>query len=137
MLVGLDNHLQHISGFSAGLVDQLVSNVQNNGESSLSNTVQLLTLVSVALEAVGPANRQQALNTGVNGLDVVGVQQIHGDVHVLRPSLGEIVVENLGDQRNELLTDVCGGGSEGGDETVAENSLLLLGDCGHLRVLIV
>lgn len=128
MLVGLDDHFQHIARISASLIHQSVTDSQECGECRLGDTVQLPPLVVGLLEPIHATEREQALDTCKHRLDIVGGEQLQGDVHVARPFLGKVVVEDLSDQRHELLSYWRGRGSEGGYESFAERDLLIFRD---------
>lgn len=130
MLVCLDDHLEHITGISAVLIDELISDGEDGGESGGGDAVELLTLVGVALEAVDATQRQQTLDTGKDRLDIIRVQKLEGDIHVRGPALREVVVQDLSNQGEELLADGGRGGRKSGHKALAQDGLLLLGDRG-------
>lgn len=137
VLVGLDDHLQHLARIRAVLLHQSRSDIKDDREGSLGDAVELAALLLVRLKPVNAAERKQTLDTGKHGLDIVRVQELQGDVHITGPLLGEVVVEDLSDQREELLSYRRSSGGERRDETVAKNGLLILGDSGDLGEVLV
>lgn len=128
MLVGLESEVKHLTGLVALLVDQLVADGQQTGETGLDNAVKVLPIVAVAgLEAESTADGEQALQAGQNGGGVVGVEQLRGEAHEVGPSTGEIGLEDALDDGDELLADEGVGVGEQGDEAVSNAALFLVG----------
>lgn len=86
------------------------------------NLVKLLALIST-LESIHTADGQQTLQAGVDGVRIVGAQQLEGDIEETGPLLWEVMLKDLLKEGNELCADVGGRGGQRGDQPLAEARL--------------
>jgi hypothetical protein len=105
MLVALEGNVQHLASLIALLVHQLVAYYQQPGEGGLDDLVEVRPAVAVArLEAICPADGQKTLQPSQNRSWIVGVEQLEGVVHKVRPSLGKVEVQDTLQDWNELVS---------------------------------
>lgn len=129
MLVGLESQVQHLASLVTLLVDQLIANSQQPGETCFDDLVKVLAIIGVGrLVAECTADGQQALQTGEDGAGSICVEELQGEVHKLRPSRGEVILKNALKNRDKLSTDEALGGSEDGQQSVSDAGLFVFGD---------
>lgn len=133
MLISLDDNAKHLTRLQALLIDQTLTDAQQLGERVLHNLVKLLALLS-CLETVNTANSQQALQTCVHGVRIVGTQELKSQIEETRPLLGEIVLQDLLEKGDQLGADIGGRRGQGRDQSLAEAGLLSLGNWDTLGV---
>lgn len=127
MLVGFDHDPEHFRRLQTLLVNELQTDAQQLRERMLDDLVEFLPLLS-GLESVYTADGQQALQTGVDGVCIVGAQQLEGDVQETRPLLGEIMLKDFLKKRNQLSPNIRRRGCQGGNQPLTEPRFLLLGN---------
>lgn len=125
MLVRFDHCVQHFRSLHAFLIHQPAADVEQLGETVLDDLIKITAFLS-RLEAVHLADCEQALKTGKDRVCIVGAQQLQGDVHKARPFLGEIVREDLGDDRDKLSAHVGWRRSENGDQSITQGRAFFL-----------
>lgn len=127
MLVSLENHLDHLSGFSTRLVHGLVGNIQHNRQRGLSHPIKVPTVI-LALEPESLAERSQALEASKDRSCIVRLEETNSNIDIVGPAVGEVVGDDLGDDGKEMAAVGGRAGDEEGDEAVAEGGLLVFGD---------
>lgn len=111
MLVCLQYHMEHLSCLFTCLIRQTLSNSQQSGESQLNNLVEVGS-VFARFEAVNATNGKKALEAGEDRGSIVCIEELDSDVYKGGPFLGEVVVEDLLEDWDELLSDLGWGGCQ-------------------------
>lgn len=135
VLVDLENGPQHLASFQARLIYQPRADVQQLRKCNLNNAIELGPVLG-ALEAVYPADSQQALDAGKDRIRVIRVKKLLGDLEEFGPLGGEIKGENLLEGGDELGANGRRGCGQHGDEALAEVCLLRLRYGLRLRVVL-
>lgn len=133
MLIRLDNNPEHLRRLQALFINKLQSDIQKLRERVLNDLIKLFPLFST-LEPVHTANSHQALQACVYRVRVIGPQQLKCDIQEARPLLGEVMLENFLEERNELGADIRGCRRQSRNQAFSESWFLLLGDRCPLRV---
>jgi len=123
MLVGLHDNPKHLRRLQALLIDQPLSNAQQLGERVLHDLVKLLALLS-SLKSVHTTNGQQALQTRIDSVRIVSREQLKVELKESRPLLGEVVLQNLLEEGNQLGADIGRRRGQGRDKSLPESGLL-------------
>lgn len=134
VLISLHDNPEHLSSLQALLINQPLSNAEQLGERVLHNLIKLLSFLA-GLEPIHAADGQQALQTCVDCVRIIRAKKLKGEIEESRPLLGEVVLEDLLEEWNQLSADIgrCGGQSR--DQSLAEARLLSLRDGRALRVI--
>lgn len=135
MLVRLDHNTEHLRSLQALFVDQFLSNTQQLRERVLHNLVELVPLLA-GLEPVHTTDCQQTLQARVNGVRIVGVQQLQGQIQEPRPLFGEVMLQDLLEEGNQLGADIGRRRGQGRNESLAETGLLGRGNRRSLRAIL-
>jgi hypothetical protein len=101
----------------------------------LHNLVELLPLLS-GLESVHTADGQQTLQTGIYVVRIVGTEQLKGKIQEPWPLFGEVVLQDLLEEGNQLGANIGRGRRQGGNESFTETRLLGFGDRGTRRAIV-
>jgi hypothetical protein len=104
MFVGFNNHFEHITRVGASLLHQSVPDNQECGESCLGDTVQLFPFIVCLLESIHTAEQEQALDPSKDRLNIIGTKQLKSYIHICWPFLWKVIMKNLTDQGDELLS---------------------------------
>lgn len=127
MLVSLEGNVKHLTSLVALLVHQFIANLKKPGEARLDDFIELgATALLGALEAVGTARHEKALQTSEDGQGIVGVQQAQRNIHKVGPFPGEIEVEDALDGLKKLLSNGTLAGSQNGQYAFPEPGFLVL-----------
>lgn len=129
VLVRLDHKTKHLRSLQAFLVHQPLANAEQLRERVLDDLIELLPLLA-GLKPVHATNCQQALQTGVDGVRIVGTQQLQSQVQESRPLFGEVMLQNLLEEGNQLGADIGRRRGQGRDEPLTETRLLGWGGSG-------
>jgi hypothetical protein len=109
VLVSLERKVQHLSGLVTLLIDQLIAYREQSRECHLHNLVKVRPVIPVCiLEPVCPAYRQQALQACKHRPGIVRVEQLGRVVEEGGPLVGEVIVQDALQYRDELLSDQGG-----------------------------
>lgn len=135
VFIGLHHNAEHLSGLQTLLIDQLLTNAEELGERVLHNLIKLLSLLA-GLEPIHATDGQQALQACIDCVRIVRAKQLKGEVEETRPLLGEVVLEDLLEKRDQLGADIGWRRGQGGNQPLAETGLLALGDGSALRVVL-
>ena len=127
MLICLQNNMEHFSSLLTCLIYQALSNKQQSRESQLNDFVEVGS-VFTRFKAVNATNCKKALQTGKNGSSLVGVKQLYSDVYKGGPFFGKVVVKDLLEDGDELLSNLWWGGSQYGQEAFSKPLLLIIGN---------
>jgi cell division protein ZapA (FtsZ GTPase activity inhibitor) len=104
MLVRLEGEVKHLARLVALLIDQLIADRQHSGETKLDNLVKVLPIVTFhCLVSKCTADGEQALKTSKNRARAVGIEQLNGEIHETRPSVGKVGLQNSLQHGNELM----------------------------------
>lgn len=133
VFIGLHHDAEHLSSLQTLLIDQLLTNAEQLGERVLHNLIKLLSLLA-GLEPIHATDGQQALQACVDCVRIVRAKQLKGEIEEARPLLGEIVLEDLLEKRDQLRADIGRRGGQGRNQSLAETGLLALRDWSALRV---
>jgi len=90
MLVHLKYGAENLASLQAGLIGELVAQVQQLREGQGNDLIKVHAILA-RLEPINFAYRQQALHTGKYRRNVARVQQLHSDVEEVGPILGEVI----------------------------------------------
>lgn len=71
----------------------------------LYNLIKLLPLLS-GLVAINATNGQKTLQSSIDSVRVIGTEELKGQVEESGPLLGEIVLQDLLEKRDELGADI-------------------------------
>lgn len=123
MFVRLDHDAEHLRSLQAFLVNQSLANAEQLRERVLHDLIELLPLLA-SLEPVHPTHCQQTLQASINGVRIVGAQQLQSQVQESRPLFGKIMLQNPLEEGNQLGADIWRRGSQGRDKSLAETRLL-------------
>lgn len=99
ILVAFDDRPQHFTSLIAFLVKKLCAYRQQSRERNFNNLVEISSLFS-ALETIDPADCEQALKTRKDGICIIRIQKLNGDVNVLWPFCWEVVLQDFGENGN-------------------------------------
>jgi hypothetical protein len=99
----------------------------------LHNLIELLSLLA-GLEPIHAADGQKALQAGVDCVRIVRAKELKSKIKETRPLLGEVVLEDLLEERDQLSANIGRRRGQSRDQTLAETRLLSLRDGSTLRV---
>ncbi len=94
MLVPFKHSPQHLSGLNARLVDQAVTDVEEQRERRSHDLVKVVPAIA-GFETVDAADGEETLHPGEHGVGIVGLQQLDGDVDELGPLARKVVLQDL------------------------------------------
>lgn len=135
MFIRFDHNPEHLRRLQAFLVDQLHTDVQQLRERMLDDLVEFLPLFP-GLESVHAADGQQTLQARIDRIGIVGTEQLERDVQESGPLLGEIMLEDLLQKRDELGANVGGRRRQCRNQPLSESGLLGVGDGCAQRVVL-
>lgn len=136
MLVGLEHRPEHLTGFEAGLVDEVITDAQQLWECHLDNLVKVAARLA-HLEPIHPADGQQTLQTCKDGSGILCVEEADGDVEEIGPLLGEVVVQDLLESCDELCADLRCRGGDDWHQPIADRGLFLFWHTASAAVLLI
>jgi len=135
VLIRLDDDAEHLRSLQALLINQLLANVEQLRERVLHNLVKLLPLLA-GLESVHTTDGQQTLETGVDVVRIIGSEQLKGDIQEAGPLFGEVVLQDLLEEGDQLGADIGRRRRQGRNESFAETRLLSLGNGDTRRTIV-
>jgi hypothetical protein len=100
----------------------------------LHDLIELLSLLA-GLEPVNPADRQKALQTRIDCACVIGAEELQSKIQESGPLLGEIVLENLLEEGNQLIADIGRSRGQGRDKSLPETGLFSFRNWRTLRAI--
>ncbi len=112
---------------------QVDADAQDGREGELDDAIKVGPLLD-RLEAVDAAQSQQTLQARKDRGDILGVEQRHGDVDEVGPPFGEIVLEHLLQDGDELRSDLGRRGHEDRQQPISESALLVIRDLGVIGI---
>lgn len=95
ILVRLGNRSEHLSGLDTLFINEASTNIQQLRESDLNNVVELGAQFP-CFKSIHAADGQETLQSSENRIRIVGVHQLEGEVHIIRPLLREVILQDLG-----------------------------------------
>lgn len=105
MFVGFDDDTEHLGGLQALLINQSLTDTKQLRERMLHNLIKLLPLFS-SLVAINTADGQKALQSGVDGVCIIGTKKLNSKVEEPRPFLREIVLQDFLEKGNKLSANI-------------------------------
>lgn len=85
--------------------------------------IKLLSLLA-SLKPVNAADCQKTLQTRIDRTRVIGSEKLQSKIQESGPLLGEIVLEDLLEEGNQLIADIGGRRGQGRDKSLPETGLL-------------
>ena len=101
----------------------------------LHDFIELLSLLA-GLKPVNAADGQKTLQTRIDRTGVIGAEKLQSKIQESRPLLGEIVLEDLLKEGNQLIADIGRRRGQGRDKSLPETGLLGFGNWRTLRAIL-
>lgn len=98
----------------------------------LHDLVKLIPLFP-ALVSVHSADRKQTLESRVDVIRITRTEKLEGKLQEPGPSLGEIMLQDLLEEGDQLCANIWRCRGQGRDQSLAEAGLLRVGNGGTLR----
>ena len=127
MFESLHHRPQHISSLHTCFAYESVANVEQLRKCHDHDLVKVYP-VFWRLEPVHHADRQQTFHASGNRSRVLSVEELHGHIEEGRPFVGEVVMKDPLESREQLGTDWVGGGDDYGDYASSKSVSCLLGE---------
>lgn len=136
ILVRLNNRPEHLPRLDTIFIDKATTDIHQRRERELDNLVELGPQIP-RLESVHAADRKQALEPRKNRIRIVGVQQRDRDVHVIRPFLGKVILQDLREDGDQLRSDLGSRRREERDQATSQMEFLVVGNWFVRRVVVL
>lgn len=120
--------MQHLTSLIALLGYKFIANGQHTGKAGLNNLVEMLSILALnRLVSKSTAYSQQTLETSQDGACIVGVEELHSEVHKSGPAAREVALENTLENGDELLSNKWLGLSQNGNDAIADAGFFIFG----------
>lgn len=128
VLVCLECQVQHLPSLVTLLVYQLTADGHQTRETGLNNAVEVGPILTFRrLVAKSTAEREEALEAGVDGAGAVCVQQLHRELDEAGPSARKVALEDALEDGNKLLAHWTFGGCQNGHQDLSDARLFIFG----------